>query len=294
MDLLDELWISTYQYFSNAEMWINIFTIAIKIIVIIVGARIIVRVARRTIEELLKKRERALEKLPNRDILSVDDRRANTICNLLSNIVGYVVYFIMGLMILSQFFVVTPILAGAGVIGLAVGFGAQSLVKDVITGFFILFEDQFAVGDFVKIGNYQGTIMDFGLRVTKIKNWTGEIYIIPNGSIGEVTNLSKADSVAAVDISIAYEENIGHVKAVLEPLLVMIAEETEEITGEAKVLGVQDLGDSDVVLRITATCKPVTHWGVARMLRERIKAEFDSKGIEIPYPRLVTYRRAEG
>ncbi|OEH86940.1 mechanosensitive ion channel protein MscS [Desulfuribacillus stibiiarsenatis] len=286
MGILEELWISAYQYITDIEMWIRVISVTIKILVIIVGARIIVHVTRKTIQEVVKKRDN--------NLLMMDERRINTVSTLLSNVVGYVVYFIMGLMILTQFFEVTPILAGAGVVGLAVGFGAQSLVKDVITGFFILFEDQFAVGDFVKVGNFHGTVIDFGLRVTKIKNWSGEIYIIPNGSIGEVTNVSKADSVAAVDIGVAYEENVGEVKKVLETILEQATQEIEDIVGEVKVMGVQELGPSEVILRVTAVCKPAAHWGVSRALREKIKEEFDLRGIEIPYPRLVTYKRSEG
>ncbi len=116
---------------------------------------------------------------------------------LLQNVFSYAIYFVAGVMILETLSVdVRGLLAGAGIVGLAVGFGAQNLVKDIITGFFIIFEDQFSVGDYVRVGTFEGTVEEIGLRTTKIKSWTGEINILPNGSIVEVTNFSLHNSVA--------------------------------------------------------------------------------------------------
>ena len=136
--------------------------------------------------------------------LKFNPRRTTTIMRLMGNIVNYAISFIMIMMILAVFHVpFGPMLAGAGVVGLAIGFGAQSLVKDIITGFFIIFEDQFAVGDVIQTGRFKGTVEEIGLRVTRVKSWTGEIHIIPNGSILEVTNYSINNSIAVIDISVA-------------------------------------------------------------------------------------------
>jgi small conductance mechanosensitive channel len=162
---------------------------------------------------------------------------------------------------------------------LAVGFGAQSLVKDVITGFFIIFEDQFAVGDIVQVGSFKGTVEEIGLRVTKIRSWTGEVHIIPNGSITQVTNFSIHNSLAVVDVSISYEEDIDKAMKVLKETIKSHYETNENMVAEPEVLGIQQLGASEVVMRITAECKPNTHVAVARELNAEIKKAFDANGM---------------
>lgn len=206
----------------------------------------------------------------------------------------YVIYFIALVMILKAIsFDVTAILAGAGVVGLAVGFGAQNLVRDIITGFFIIFEDQFNVDDFVRIGTTEGFVDEIGLRTTKIKSWTGELHIIPNGKISEVTNFSVHNSIAVVDVSIAYEENIPQAEQVLEELLMELPAKYPDMVKTPELLGVQTLGASEVVMRVIAEVIPMSHWNVARGMRKDIKLRLDEKGIEIPFPRLVMYSRNE-
>ncbi|NRK74326.1 mechanosensitive ion channel, partial [Salmonella enterica subsp. enterica serovar Typhi] len=136
---------------------------------------------------------------------------------------------------------VKALLAGAGIVGLAVGFGAQSLVKDIITGFFIIFEDQFSVGDQVRIGTYEGVVEEIGLRTTKIKGFTGEVNIIPNGSIIEVTNFSINNSKAIVDVSIAYQGDINRAEKVIQELIEKLPEQYEDIVGVPELLGVQNI-----------------------------------------------------
>ncbi len=284
MTFFEQLSVSVQTYLVEAAFWLRAAEVTARVLVIFVAAHLLVRLARKAVQKLLQQRGKGLVK--------VDERRLGTVSALLGNVVGYVVYFIMVLMILAQLgFNLGPVLAGAGIIGLAVGFGAQSLVRDVISGLFIILEDQYAVGDYVSIGNFTGTVQEVGLRVTRIKQWTGEVHFIPNGTISEVTNFSKENCSAVVDVGIAYGEKIDEVTRVLEALLTRLRMETEDIVGEAKVMGVQALGDSGVVLRVMAECKPMTQFDVARKLREMIKAEFDEKNIEIPYPRMVVYRR---
>ncbi|WNS80858.1 mechanosensitive ion channel family protein [Domibacillus sp. DTU_2020_1001157_1_SI_ALB_TIR_016] len=291
---MDDQSLSTYQRaleslwrkFTNEETWLAFGEGTIKITLTILVAWFIVKVGKIAIRNFFALRSKAP--------LTFSERRENTLLKLIENVLAYVVYFIALVNILGVLtFDVKGLIAGAGVLGLAIGFGAQSLVKDVITGFFIIFEDQFSVGDFVRIGQFEGTVEEIGLRTTKLKVWTGEIHILPNGSIIEVTNFSLHNSVAVVDISIAYEENVEKAEKVINELLETLKDKYPEIVDTPKLLGIQMLGPSDVTLRITAETTPMNHWYVARMMRKDIKECLDANGIEIPYPRMVMYSRTE-
>jgi small conductance mechanosensitive channel len=188
---------------------------------------------------------------------------------------------------------VGALLAGAGIVGLAVGFGAQSLVKDIITGFFIIFEDQFSVGDHIRVASFEGTVEEIGLRTTKIKNWTGELHILPNGSITEVTNFSIHNSMAVVDISISYETDIPEAERIVQELLNEVADKYEEIVTPPELLGIQNLAASEVILRVVCEVQPMSHFKISRLLRKDIKLRLDEHGIEIPYPKMVMYNRKE-
>jgi small conductance mechanosensitive channel len=226
--------------------------------------------------------------------LRISERRENTLVRLLDNILTYLVYFVALLMILETLsFDVKALLAGAGIVGLAVGFGAQNLVRDIITGFFIIFEDQFSVGDMIRVGQFEGTVEEIGLRTTKIKSWTGEINILPNGNITEVTNFSVNNSVAFVDVSIAYEGDIPKAERVIEDLLLELPDKYEEMVAPPELLGVQNLGPSEVVLRVVSEVLPMKHFHISRVLRKEIKMRLDEHGIEIPYPRMVMYTRQD-
>lgn len=208
----------------------------------------------------------------SRSPIQISERRTVTVAKLLENIVAYVVMFIMLIAILGVFNInASGLLAGAGVIGLAVGFGAQSLVKDVITGLFILLEDQFSVGDYVKIGQFEGVVLEIGLRTTKVKSWTGEIHTLPNGSIVQVTNYSVSNSVAFVDVSISYEADIAKAEQVIEELLEELPAQYEQMVTTPQLLGVQTLAASEVILRVIAEVEPMQHAVIARALRKEIK-----------------------
>ncbi len=272
------------SFVTDEAMWLRFLEAGIKIIVIYIAGRIALRVASGIIHRMMIERERSP--------LTLDVRRTKTIGKLVHNVLTYTINFIVLLLILSQLdFKLGPLLAGAGVVGLAIGFGAQSLVKDVITGFFIIFEDHFSVGDVVQIGQVKGTVDEIGLRVTRIKSWTGEVHIIPNGSITQVTNFSLHNSIAVIDISIAYEENIDRAIEVIKETMTRIHAESSDMVKEPSVLGVQTLGQSEVIIRVTAECKPNTQFSIARRANKEIKEALDAQGIEIPYPRLVHVTR---
>ncbi|SCW75283.1 small conductance mechanosensitive channel [Paenibacillus tianmuensis] len=274
------------NYVSNPELWTGLLFTVIKIVLIYIAARVIIKVAEKALHHMMMARDTGPIKF--------DARRSKTIGKLVGNIITYVVNFIMILMILSQFQVnLGPVLAGAGVVGLAIGFGAQSLVKDVIIGFFIIFEDQFAVGDVIQVGNYKGTVEEIGLRVTRLKSWTGEVHIIPNGTIVQVTNFSINNSLAVIDVSVSYETDIDFAMKILEDTVKTFYDTSVDMVKEPEVLGVHMMGATEITLRITAECKPNQQSGVARKLNAEIKKIFEANGIQIPYPRMITYHRTE-
>ncbi|KZE39382.1 mechanosensitive ion channel protein MscS [Brevibacillus parabrevis] len=269
-----------YNYVADANMWVSIGMTLLKIVGIIIASRIVVSLVQAAVNRVFQHRQGGK--------IHLDQRRVDTMRVLVNNVVQYTLYFLAILMILQLIGIdLRPVLVSAGVLGLAVGFGAQSLVRDIITGFFIIFEDQFAVGDVVTINNMTGTVQEIGLRITRVRSWTGEVHIFPNGTITQVTNFSLQNTLAVVDVSVAYEENLGQVEEVLKEVLAKAQTELDDIVAEPQILGVHALGPSEVVMRVTAECKPNTHHGVNRNLRAMIRTEFTKRGIQIPYPKIV-------
>ncbi|WP_175637922.1 mechanosensitive ion channel family protein [Metabacillus schmidteae] len=286
MKILEELWFQIVDYVTNIVLWISLGQGILKICLIFIVATAFIRIGKIAISKVFLFR--------GKSPIRISERRENTLAKLLENILTYVVYFIAIIMVLETLGLdVAALLAGAGIVGLAVGFGAQNLVRDIITGFFIIFEDQFSVGDYVRISTFEGTVEEIGLRTSKIKSWTGEVHILPNGNITEVTNFSINNSVAFVDISIAYESNISKAEIVIQELLMEVQDKYEDIVSPPELLGVQNLGASEVILRVICEVEPMKHFHIARMLRKDIKTRLDERGIEIPYPRIVMYNRKE-
>jgi len=279
-DFFSSLYEQVYQYVTDTEMWIDFGLIVLKIIAILVLSRILVSIVQAAVNQVFTHRKGSK--------LQMEQRRVDTMRVLVNNIVQYTMYFLALLMVLQQMGIdLRPVLVSAGVLGLAVGFGAQSLVRDVITGFFIIFEDQFAVGDFVTINNMTGTVQEIGLRITRIRSWTGEMFIFPNGTITQVTNFSLANTLAVLDISVAYEEDLAQVEEILLDILKRAKAELPDIVADPQILGVQALGPSEMLMRVTAECKPNTHHGISRKLRAMIRTEFTRLGIQIPYQKIV-------
>jgi len=287
MDSVNKMIISIQDKLLTEETWINIGTTFLKIIFIIILAAIVVKVGKMIIRQLFLVRM----KTP----LRYSERRQNTMLKLLENVLAYVVYFAAIVAVLSAMNIkVAGLLAGAGVLGLAVGFGAQNFVRDVITGFFIIFEDQFSVGDYVRIGQAEGTVQEIGLRTTKLKGLNGEIHIFPNGTIVEIVNFSLNNSIAIVDVSVAYEANIPEAEELIRQFLAALPAQYEQLVKEPELLGVQNLAASEIILRITAETKPMQHFAVGRIIRRDLKIFMDEHGIEIPYPKMVMYQKKEG
>lgn len=218
----------------------------------------------------------------------LDPGRAGTLRGLLKSVARYVVDFLAVLTVLNAVGVPTQnFLAAAGILGLAVGFGAQSLVKDVITGFFVLYEDQFSVGDYIETGGASGIVEEMGFRVTKIRDFNGALHMVPNGALDQVSNYSRGPMRVLLDISISYEDDVDRAMEVLREVASRYAAVEEALTQGPEVLGVSELGASGVSIQVLARTRPMEQWRVARELRKRIKQALDEAGIEIPYPHRV-------
>ena len=256
----------------------------IKIILILIITTLAVRFTNMLIDKFFA----------NRDKFKMvgEDKRYSTLKGVIQSVARYTIYFIGITPILETLGInVSSLLAAAGIGGLAIGFGAQNLVKDVITGFFILLESQFQVGDYIETAGKSGIVEEMTLRVTKIRDFNGDMHIVPNGSVDRVTNKSVGNMRAWVDISIAYEENIDNAMEVLVQVCQEIARDCDRIVEGPTPLGVTKLGDSDMVLSIVAKTVPMEQWAVERLIRKRVKEVFDEKGIEIPYPRRVVIQK---
>jgi small conductance mechanosensitive channel len=217
-------------------------------------------------------------------------KRVRTLGNLVEYVVGVFVTGAAGLMVLRELHLdITPVLAGAGVVGLAVGFGAQSIVKDFFSGFFLILEDQVRVGDVAVVNGVGGLVESITLRKITLRDLEGTVHIFPNGSITTLANRTKDFSYALVDVGVGYGEDIDRVAAVLKDIGEQVRR--DEVLGAAildalEVMGVDQLAASSVVIRIRIKTLPQRQWEVARELRRRIKKRFDAEGIEIPFPKL--------
>ncbi|WP_242868897.1 mechanosensitive ion channel family protein [Desulfotomaculum copahuensis] len=214
----------------------------------------------------------------------MNSRRAQTMRTLLKSVLHYSVYFVVLVTVLSMFGVrVEAILAGAGVVGLAVGFGAQNLVRDIITGFFILLEDQFAVGDYITASGVSGTVEEIGLRITRLRDFGGELHIVPNGQIKQVTNHTRGSMQSQVDIRVAYEEDPDRIMALLQEVSRAVAADMAAVITEGPdVLGVVGLGAEGMTFRLVAKTRPMQQWSVEREIRRRAKETFDREGVKAP------------
>ena len=261
--------------------------ITLRVIIILVLAKVAIKVLETVVARIFDSRQHLK--------MEIDEARVNTLQSLLSSVIKYTVYFIAGTTILHTFGVqIGAMIATAGVGGLALGFGAQNLVRDIITGFFILFENQFSVGDYVEVDGSGGIVEEMALRVTKVRDFNGDLHIVPNGAINHVVNKSNGKMRSWVNMSIAYEEDIERALEVLRQESEKLAQTEDRILEGPIVLGVTDLGDSDVVLSVLAKTVPMEQWAVEREMRKAYKLAFDREGIEIPYPRRVVYQRGNG
>jgi moderate conductance mechanosensitive channel len=269
--------------FNWEGLLISTGLIALKIIGILIAFAIVKGVGKKVID-------RFFNKLMEKE--DITKGRALTLQRLAENILSYVLVFILVASLFSIFGLsVASLIAGAGIVGLAIGFGAQGLVSDVVTGFFLLLEKQIDVNDYVTVGSMSGIVESVGLRTTQIRSFDGTLNYIPNRDITSVSNHSRGNMRALVDIGIAYDENIDEAIAVMQTACEHVAAENSFIVEGPNVIGVQALGSSDVILRVIAKAKNGEQWAVERQLRKAIKEAFDANGIEIPFPHQVTIHK---
>lgn len=219
-------------------------------------------------------------------------KRMDTMLTLLRSVARYLIYFIALMLILRQFGIgggVAALLGAAGIGSLAIGFGAKNLVQDVVTGFFMIFENQFTVGDYIKIDDVEGFVVATAMRVTYLRSFSGDQIIVPNGTITRVVNFARGSSVANVTISTAYEADTRAVIGIIQEAMREYAQSHGDLIDEPPVvLGVSELGASSVDIGITCKARPLKHWEVGRGIRLAVKEKFDSMGVEFPYPHMVT------
>jgi len=219
--------------------------------------------------------------------------RVHTISGLVTNAVNIIVWSAASLMMLEELGVnIAPLLTGAGIAGLAVGFGAQNLVRDVISGFFFILEDQVHVGDVVEVNGTSGLVEAVKLRTLVLRDLSGTVHVVPNGEITTLSNKTKEFSYAVLDIGVAYKEDTDHVSAVLHDVgadLEGDSDFSDSILASLEILGVSEFGDSAVVIKIRIKTRPLKQWMIGRELRRRIKKAFDTEGIEIPFPHMSLY-----
>lgn len=217
-------------------------------------------------------------------------KRKQTITKVINSITKYIVSIVAFIIILSIWGVnVAPALAGLGILGLVIGLGAQKFINDLISGFFIVFEHHFDVGDKIEVQGFKGEVTDIGLKTTKIRNWKGDTKIVSNGEISTLINFSRNFSVAIADFGIAYREDVQKTIEILTAELPKIRPLFPVIIEDPQVLGVIELGNSSVNMRVICKTESETQYAIERELRKRIKQILDENGIEIPFPQVVVH-----
>jgi moderate conductance mechanosensitive channel len=224
-------------------------------------------------------------------------QRTATMASLLKSITTAVIFGVIAVMVIDVLgYNIAPLLASAGILGLALGFGAQSLVADFLSGVFMILEDQYGVGDMVDVGDAIGEVEAVGLRVTRVRDIDGTVWYVRNGNIARIGNMSQNWARTVLDINVAYDEDLDRVRAILADEAHKMWEEEKhnpDILEEPEVWGVQELAAESVVVRVVLKTAPMQQWTVARTLRERIKERFDAEGIEIPLPQRVIWHRGD-
>jgi small conductance mechanosensitive channel len=274
------------ELFKTISSWL--VTSGIKVIGILITLIIL--------SQMSKWIEKWLERfIPDKDSLQAAEakKRAQTLGKILRHALLIVIGFIAVLMILGELGIqLAPLLATAGIGAVALGFGAQSLVKDIISGFFIILENQYRIGDAIDVAGVSGLVESVGLRKTVLRDLEGRVHTIPNGEIKVVTNLSKEWSRAVVDIGISHRENIDQIITLLSEIGKELADEEpykSAILEPMQILGVEQIKESEIIIRMIVKTVPLKQWEVSRELRRRIKNRFDEKGIQIPFPHRLLF-----
>ncbi len=272
--------------FLDVTRWSHATTASVRIGLILLVAWIAVAVLQRAIRLF---RMRIAARLDDREAV----KRAETLGRVFRYIVAIVVSLVAGMLVLSELGIsLAPILGAAGVAGVAIGFGAQSLVKDFFSGFFILLEDQIRSGDVVKVAGHAGFVEEITLRYTRLRDYDGYVHYVPNGMIDSVVNMARGFAQSVIDVGVAYREDTDEVYKVMREVGKTMREDEAfgpRILDDLEIAGVERWDDSAVVVRCRFKVVALEQWGVRREYLRRLKKAFDAAGIEIPYPHLTVY-----
>lgn len=272
------------------KVWPWLLDHGVKIFFIALAAFVIHKILIRFVTRMIK-----AAVIPNEKSSDAEEKmRENTLIRVFNWIINIVVYLVAGLMILQEMGVpIGPLLTSAGIVGVAVGFGSQYLVKDIITGFFLIFENQYRIGDEVEFNGTRGIVEDITLRVTSLRDFNGTVHTVPHGDITRVSNYSKSFAKINFNIGVSYSADIDHVINVITRVCNGLAADPEwqdMIIKAPYFLRVNALGDSSVEFKIVGETKPQMQYAVTGELRKRLKKEFDKEGIEIPFPQVVVHQ----
>lgn len=242
------------------------------------------------IKTLLFQKRRKIKGLSEEEIL-LFEKRTTTMTKVLMSLASYVVYILLAIIILSIWGVnVIPALAGLGIVGLVVGLGAQKLIGDFVSGIFIVFEHHFDVGDTIEVDDFKGTVIDIGLKTTKIKNWEGKVKIIANSELVSIINYSVYNTTFSLSVSVSYDLDPEEVMCKLNEGFIKRFKDRQEIVAIPCCNGISDLGDSGVNISIVGTTKPNSHNQLLRDIRKAVKEICEENNYEIPFPQIVIYR----
>ena len=268
--------------FQKPEIWAAIGKNILFALIFIIAGYILTKVANRLIDNFFKYKSKSR--------LRGSDKRNQTLINVLQNGVTIFIWFFVIVGVLELFSIpVATLLAGAGVVGLAIGFGAQSLVKDMITGFFIILENQFDKGDFVRVNTSgttvaEGEVLSLGLRSSRIQGYEGELYMIPNGTINEVINFSRYNSISYLDMNFSIQEDLDKVEETMNKYFESHWREEEVLVEQPAILGLQDIQQGEATIRVMLTTQPMEHFGATRRMRRRLKQYLESQGVFVSVP----------
>jgi small conductance mechanosensitive channel len=271
------------KYYEEMIAWS--VTGGLKILVIAVLTFILIKVVTKIINKAFS--------VKPRHINSETQKRIDTLRRIIRHTLMVVILIIATVMVLGELGVkIGPVLAAAGVAGVALGFGAQHLVKDVISGFFILMDDQIRVGDVVDIAGKAGIVERVNLRITVLRDLGGNVHYIPNGSIDTVTNMTKEYSRYVFEIGVAYREDVDEVIKVVREIDKQMRSDpqyADDILEPIEILGLDKFADSAIIIKARTKTKPIKQWSVGREFNRRMKKRFDEEDIEIPFPHTTLY-----
>lgn len=260
----------------NTLVFSNIIDKIFRVIIIIIIMNITIKLGNKIINLFVKRQ------IKSNTRFKMDSQKAKTVGTVLKSVLKYSTYFLGIALIIGELFSNLSV-AVAGIGTFTVGLASQNLIKDIINGFFILFEDHFGIGDHVTLGEFSGIVDSIGIRTTKIRDFNGDIHLIPNGSITTVTNHSRSNMSFIVDVDIAYEEDVDKAISTIKKVCLEFQKNNSDVTDTIEVIGITSITSSSVTIRVVGKSKPLSQWKMERDLRRLIKLELDKEEIKIPY-----------